>query len=101
MRSNIPQKLLDTPSVWCIRLLCALALIVTCVLVFTRSPRAVWATGVFVSLLLLSAVNRVRIRSRIKRPSGTARRPKRERVERGEYTKQKTKEENKNGGLAE
>ena len=86
MRSKLPQKLFDAPSVWCIRLLCALALIATCALALSRSPRTVWAGGVFVLLLLLSAVNRLRIRNRVKCLSATARRPKRERVGRSEYT---------------
>jgi len=61
-------------------LLCVLSLIVTCVLAFAHSPRAGWAAIISVLLLLLSAVNRLRIHNRIKRLSATARRPKRERA---------------------
>jgi len=93
MRRKILQKLLDAPSVWCIWLLCALSLIATCVLAFLRPPRAIWAAGVFVSLLLLSAVNRLRIRNRIKYLSATARRPKHERIKCDEHTKEKTEAE--------
>ena len=76
MRQRLLRKLLDAPSVWCIRLLCAASLIVTCVLAFARSPRVAWAAIATVLLLLLSAVNRVRVYGRVKRISGSARRPK-------------------------
>jgi len=80
MRRKILRTLLDAPSVWCIRLLSAASLIVTCALAFARSPRTVWAASASVLLLLLGAVNHLRIQSRIKRLSITARRPKRERA---------------------
>ena len=76
MRRKLLQTLLDTPSVWCIRLLCALSLIVTCSLAFARSPRTVWSIITSLLLLLLSAVNRLRIHNRIKLLVGIARRPK-------------------------
>ena len=79
MRRKFPQTLLDAPSVWCIRLLCALSLTVTCSLAFARSPRTVWSIIASLLLLLLSAVNRLRIHNRVKRLAGTARRPKRAR----------------------
>ena len=79
MRRKIINTLLDAPSVWCIRLLCALSLIVTCALAFARSPRTAWAVMTSVLLLLLSAVNRLRIHNRVKRLAVTARRPRRAR----------------------
>ena len=79
MRQRILRSLVYAPSIWCIRLLCVLSLIVTCVLAFSHSPRAGLAAIISVLLLLLSAVNRLRIHNRIKRLSATARRPKRER----------------------
>ncbi|MCL2810605.1 MAG: hypothetical protein FWD25_01795 [Clostridia bacterium] len=88
MRHRIIQKVLDAPSVWCIRLLCALSLIVTCALAFAHSPRTAWAVIASVSLLLLSAVNRLRIHSRVKRLSGIARRPKRERAGRSKHAEE-------------
>jgi len=77
MRHRILKKLLDAPSVWCITLLCAVSLIVTCALAFARSPRTAWAVLATVLLILLSAVNHLRIRVRVKRLSGVGRRPKR------------------------
>jgi len=79
LRRRIIQSLLDAPSVWCIRLLCALSLMVTCALAFARSPRTAWAIIASVLLVLLSAVNRLRIHNRVKRLAVTARRPRRPR----------------------
>jgi len=90
MRHRIIQKLVGAPSRWCIRLLCALSLMVTCALAFARSPRTAWAVIASVSLLLLSAVNRLRINRRVKRISGIARRPKRER---GKHVVEKTEKD--------
>jgi hypothetical protein len=79
LRRKILQTVLDAPSVWCIRLLCVLSLTVTCALAFAHSPRMAWAAITSVLLLLLSAVNRLRIQNRVKRLAGVARRPKRAR----------------------
>ena len=80
MRRKILQKLLDAPSTWCIRLLCVVSILVTCALAFARSPRTAWAALTSVLLLLLGAVNHLRIHNRVKRLSATARRPKRDRA---------------------
>jgi len=80
MRRRILHKLLDAPSVWCFRILCAASLAATCALAFARPARTGWMALTSLLLLLLSAVNRRRIRGKIKRAPGAARRPKRERV---------------------
>ena len=80
MRRKILRNLLDTPSVWCIRLLCGASIITTCALAYARSPRTAWAASTSTLLLLLDAVNRLRTHNRVKRLRGSAKRPKRERL---------------------
>ncbi len=74
-RSSL-RKLLDVPSVWGLRILCVASLIVTCVLAVMRSRRLVWVALSTVLLLLLMAVNHVRIRRKIKRTNGVVLRRK-------------------------
>lgn len=77
MRRKFLQTLLDAPSVWCIRLLCLLSLAATCALAYAHSQRTVWLVITSVLLLLLGAVNRLRIHNRVKRLAGSGKRPKR------------------------
>lgn len=75
------RKALDVPSMWGLRILSAVSLAVTCALAFSHSKRTAWAALATVLLLLLGAVNRVRISRKLKPAPGTAIRPKRERRE--------------------
>ena len=80
MRRKVLRVILDAPSIWCFRILCAISLAVTCALAIARSARVGWTALTTLLLILLGAINRLRIRSKFKRAPGTARRPKRERT---------------------
>ena len=76
-RKELLHKLLDSPSVWCLRILAAVGIIATCVLALTRSPRVVWMALTTVLIILLSGVNHLRIRSKVKHLKGAVIRHKR------------------------
>ncbi len=76
-RKELLHKLLDSPSVWCLRILAAVAIVSTCVLALMRSPRVVWMALTTVLIILLNGINHLRIRARVKRLKGAVVRPKR------------------------
>ncbi len=71
------RALLDAPSDLMLRMMTVIALVITCVLALTGSPRLIWMVLTSLALILLTALNRIRISVRVRRMQGTARRKRR------------------------